>query len=47
MSRRLRDLLLGLALALTTLAGLLWQADRSASADPERASVPQLLCPLH
>jgi hypothetical protein len=49
MSRRTRDRLVGLALALVASAGLLWQVERSGAAagHDERTSVPRLLCPLH
>jgi hypothetical protein len=56
MSRRARDLLLGLLLTLTALAGVLWQVDQSgalgdrgarAAKGDEHASLPRLICPLH
>lgn len=58
MSRRLRDLLLGVALSLVTFAGVLWQVDRAgalrdgdaragASKQQEQVSLPRLICPLH
>ena len=59
MSRRLRDLLLGLVLALVTFAGVLWQVDRAGALrqgdgraaattkSQEQVSLPRLICPLH
>ncbi|MEA2290938.1 MAG: hypothetical protein QOD55_2935 [Solirubrobacteraceae bacterium] len=57
MSRRARDLLLGLALSLVAFGGVLWQVDqsgalrdgpaRTASVGDERTSLPRLICPLH
>jgi hypothetical protein len=48
MSRRLRDLLIGVALALVALGGALWQVEASqAQAEDERQSLPRLVCPLH
>jgi hypothetical protein len=46
MSRRGRDLLLGVALAAVTFAGVAWQAGAAA---PEGAHerLPPLICPLH
>ncbi|MEA2317486.1 MAG: hypothetical protein QOD44_1675 [Solirubrobacteraceae bacterium] len=48
MSRRLRDILVGLALTLVTSMGVLWQVNEAGalgSKDPH--SVPRLVCPLH
>jgi len=57
MSRRARDLLLGVVLSLVTFAGVLWQVDQSGAlrdaraagqhAGQERQSLPRLICPLH
>ncbi|MEA2324690.1 MAG: hypothetical protein QOD81_4540 [Solirubrobacteraceae bacterium] len=57
MSRRARDLLLGLLLTLTAFAGVLWQVDqsgalrdsgaRAAARSDEHVSLPRLICPLH
>ena len=58
MTRRLRDLLLGLALSLVTFAGVLWQVDRAGALregdaraattkGEQQVSLPRLICPLH
>jgi hypothetical protein len=48
MSRRLRDLVLGLVLALVTFLGVLWQVNESgALGADDRDSLPRLVCPLH
>jgi hypothetical protein len=48
MSRRLRDGLLGLALALVTFLGVLWQVNEAgALGADDRDSLPRLICPLH
>lgn len=48
MTRRVRDALLGVALALVTLAGAMWQVEQSsASEDAGGESLPRLICPLH
>jgi hypothetical protein len=46
MSRRVRDLLLGVALAAVTLAGVAWQAGAS-TGDVGHRELPPLICPLH
>ena len=46
MSRRARDLLLGVALAAVTLAGVAWQAGAS-TGDVGHRELPPLICPLH
>ncbi|MEA2177914.1 MAG: hypothetical protein QOG77_1211 [Solirubrobacteraceae bacterium] len=48
MSRRVRDVLVGVALTLVTFMGVLWQVNEAGalgSKDP--GSVPRLVCPLH
>jgi hypothetical protein len=48
MTHRVRDLLLGVILALVTLIGVLYQiAASTPSADSNRANLPRLVCPLH
>ena len=48
MTHRVRDLLIGVILALVTLMGVLYQvAGSSPSADSNRANLPRLVCPLH
>ena len=55
MSRRLRELLVGVLLTLVACAGALWQMDQSGALRPadaraaegEQVSVPRLICPLH
>jgi hypothetical protein len=46
MSRRIRDLLVGLALTAVTFAGVAWQAGATAS-DGAHRELPSLVCPLH
>jgi hypothetical protein len=48
MSRRLRDVLIGVLLTLVTFLGVLWQVNEAGalgSKDPD--SLPRLVCPLH
>ena len=54
MTRRARDLLLGVGLSLVTFAGVVWQVEQSgalrdaqAAAGKEPTSLPRLICPLH
>jgi hypothetical protein len=57
MSRRARDLLLGVALTVSAFAGALWQVDQSgalgdagtrpAGTSEQHVSLPRLICPLH
>jgi hypothetical protein len=49
MSRRMRDALVGVAITLVALAGVLWQAGQSGAfgEDTSAADVPRLVCPLH
>jgi hypothetical protein len=44
MSRRSRELLVGVALTLVAFAGVLWQVEQSAATGK---SLPVLICPLH
>jgi hypothetical protein len=46
MSRTVRDLLIGVALAAVTFAGVAWQAGATAS-DGAHRELPSLVCPLH
>ncbi len=46
MSRRMRDLLIGVALTLITFAGVAWQAGATAP-DGAHRDLPPLICPLH
>lgn len=46
MSRRLSQLLVGLALTAVSLLGVLYQVNESL-AESADGTVPQLLCPLH
>ncbi len=46
MSRRLSQLLIGVALTGVSFLGVLYQVNES-MADSADGSVPQLLCPLH
>ena len=46
MSRRARDLLLGVALAAVTFAGVAWQAGAT-TPDGAHNRLPSLICPLH
>jgi hypothetical protein len=46
MSRRVRDLLIGVVLALVTFAGVAWQAGATAP-DGAHRDLPPLICPLH
>lgn len=46
MSRRMSQLLVGLALTGITFLGVLYQVNES-MADTADGTVPQLLCPLH
>jgi hypothetical protein len=46
MSRRARDLLIGVALAAVTFAGVAWQAGATKS-DGAHRELPALVCPLH
>lgn len=43
MSRRARELLVGVAITLVAFAGVYWQAARAGQA----GEVPRLVCPLH
>ena len=47
MTRRMRDLALGLILAGVTFLGVLWQVNESVAAGADEDSVPRLICPLH
>ena len=48
MTHRVRDLLLGVILALVTLMGVLYQVAESApTAGTEGANLPRFVCPLH
>ena len=46
MSRRGRDLLLGVALTAVTFVGVAWQAGATAP-DGAHNRLPPLICPLH
>jgi hypothetical protein len=46
MSRRVRDLLIGVALAAVTFAGVAWQTGATAP-DGAHRELPPLVCPLH
>jgi hypothetical protein len=48
-ARRVRDVLLGLALAAVSFLGVLYQVNESQAqgADGRSGGVPRLLCPLH
>jgi hypothetical protein len=46
MSRRARDLLLGVVLVAVTSAGVAWQAGATAP-DGAHNRLPPLICPLH
>jgi hypothetical protein len=46
MSRLVRDLLIGVALAAVTFAGVAWQAGATAP-DGAHRELPALVCPLH
>ena len=43
MSRRVRELLVGVAITLVALGGVFWQAGQAG----EAGEVPRLVCPLH
>jgi hypothetical protein len=43
MTRRMRELLVGVALTLVAFAGVYWQAEQPGPA----GEVPRLVCPLH
>ena len=43
MSRRMRELLVGVALTLVAFAGVFWQAEQPGQA----GELPRLVCPLH
>jgi hypothetical protein len=43
MSRRMRELLVGVALTLVAFAGVFWQAEQPG----ESGELPRLVCPLH
>jgi hypothetical protein len=48
MTHRVRDLLVGVILALVTLMGALYQvAGSSPSAGSDGTDLPRLVCPLH
>jgi len=46
MSRRVRDLLVGVALTLVTFAGVAWQVGAT-QPDGAHRELPPLICPLH
>jgi hypothetical protein len=43
MSRRMRELLVGVAITLVAVAGVFWQAEQPG----EAGELPRLVCPLH
>jgi hypothetical protein len=43
MSRRMRELLVGVAITLVAFAGVFWQAEQPGQA----GELPRLVCPLH
>jgi hypothetical protein len=43
MSRRMRELLVGVAITLVAFAGVYWQAGQAGAS----GEVPRLVCPLH
>jgi hypothetical protein len=43
MSRRVRELVVGLAITLVAFGGVFWQAGQAG----EAGEVPRLVCPLH
>jgi hypothetical protein len=43
MSRRVRELLVGVAITLVAFGGVFWQAGQAG----ENGEVPRLVCPLH
>jgi hypothetical protein len=43
MSRRMRELLVGVALTVVAFAGVFWQAEQPG----EAGELPRLVCPLH
>jgi hypothetical protein len=43
MSRRMRELVVGVALTLVAFAGVVWQAEKPG----EAGELPRLVCPLH
>ena len=45
--RRVREVLIGLALAAVSFLGVLYQVNESAAAKGEDGGVPRLICPLH
>jgi hypothetical protein len=46
--RRVREILVGLALAAVSFLGVLYQVNESAArGDGEAGGVPKLICPLH
>jgi hypothetical protein len=48
MTHRVRDLLLGVILAIVALMGVLYQVAASTpSAGSDRANLPRLVCPFH
>jgi hypothetical protein len=46
MTRRVRDLLIGVALAAVTFLGVAWQSGATAN-DGAHRELPALVCPLH
>ena len=43
MTRRMRELLVGVAITLAAFAGVYWQAEQPG----EAGELPRLVCPLH
>jgi hypothetical protein len=43
MSRRMRELLVGMAITLVAFAGVYWQAGQAG----QSGELPRLVCPLH